>query len=881
MSLWLKILLGTAGAVAAVLLLLALAVTLLIDPNDYRPLLVDAVQDATGREFEISGDLGLDVLPCCSVSVGPSRLGNPEGFAAAPDAGDFARIEGASASLKLWPLLTRRQIEIGMVTLDGLDLALIRRADGRDNWTFDDDAAPSGATGEESAGTTPELAVEGIRLSDSRIRYRDEAAGQDYRVAGIQVTTGAIRLGAAQASFPLDVSAALRDEAAGIDADLSLSARISLDGERITISDLAAALEGLDSRVDITGAGALAGEQMEFAGTLAVDSELRPVLRALTGVEPQLTDDSALRQLSARAHWQASATALAVDELELRLDDSRLSGHLAVDEFDSLSSRFDLTLDRLDADRYLAPEDSTSSSTPAPSGAEPTMLPLDALATLPVAGRLNIGSLIASGVEVADVTVQFDSAGGQVDTRVGARLAGGSLTLAGGGRVDAAEPELTGTLEVQGLSPRTLLTALDADSPTANPQALSRFEGSSRWRLTPSTFALTQMRWRLDDSNLSGTLRVVDFDTLPLRFNLVVDRMNVDDYLAPDGPDDSAAAADGAATEIPVETLRPLNLAGKFAAGELVLMGLTLTDVAAEVAARDGVLRLDPMSAALYGGSYRGSAVVDATGKQAAVTLDQQLSNVQASQALGQLFGIDALSGALSLKLSGSGTGNTSTDLLRGLAGGLSFDLTDGVYQGVDLVYELERAKARFKKEAAPEAPANPQTPIRSLAMQGEMHNGVLQTRALKAETRGLKLGGSGGINLLDLALDYQIDAEVLTQAASSLGLDEFAGLAVPLTLSGPISAPKVGVDVSSLASNALRATAERKLQDLLTDKLGGGASAGSGDTPAADGTAAPAAEATDSGKAAQTEEPASTRDVLKQGLRDLLDSRRKREDES
>ncbi len=879
MKLWLKILLGVAGTVAAVLVLLAVAVTLLLEPNDYRPLLVQAVQDATGREFEISGDLGLDVLPCCSVSVGPSRLGNPDGFASAPDAGDFARIEGASLSLKLWPLLTRQQIEIGQVTLSGLDVSLISLADGRVNWAFDQDQAPAGKQPGAGASASPELAVEGIRVTDSQIRYRDEAAGHDYRIAGIQVDTGAINLGAEAAAFPMEARAALRDEATGIDADLTLSARVGLDGDRLTLSDLAVTAEALESRLEVTGNGTLAGEQVEFAGTLEAASDLRAVLRALTGAEPELADDSALRRLTAQARWQASATALSVDDLALGLDDSRVTGHLAVDDFDSLSTRFELNLDRLDVDRYLAPEDSSTASGPPGSAAEPTVIPLDALADLPLSGLLTVGSLIASGVEVNDVSVQLDSAAGQVGTRASARLGGGSVSLEGGGQVDTADPELTGTVEARGISPRALLTALEADTTTANPDALSRFEGNARWRLSATAFALTHMRWRLDDSNLSGNLRVTDFDTLPLRFNLKVDRMNVDDYLAPEPAEEAVATTDTAATEIPVETLRPLELRGKFAAGELVLMGLTLTDVLAEVSARDGVLRLAPMSAALYGGSYRGSAVVDATGEQASVTLDQQLSNVQASQALGQLFGIDALSGALSLQLSGSGAGNTSTDLLRGLAGGLSFDLTDGVYQGVDLVYELERAKARFRNEAAPQAPANPNTPIRSLALQGEMHDGVLQTRALKAETRGLRLGGSGGINLLNLALDYQIDAEVLTQAASALGLEELAGLAVPLTLSGPINAPKVAVDVSGLAGNALRATAERKLQDLLTDKLGGGTS-GSKDAPAATDAGAPATEATDSSAAGEPEDPPSTREVLKQGLRDLLDSRRNREDD-
>lgn len=870
MSLWLKILLGIAGAVAVVLLLLAALVTFILEPNDYRPLLVDAVQDATGREFAISGDLGLAVLPCCSVSVGPSRLGNPDGFEDA----DFARLEGASLSLKLWPLLTRRQLEIGVVTLEGLDVSLTRLADGRVNWLLEPAPQGSGAAApadaDTAAGGQPlDLAVEGVRITDSRVRYSDQQSGAAYEVSDIRIGTGAIDLGSGRgAAFPVEVSARLFDPGTDLEADLELSAHLDIGaeppGERISVEQLNATVEVLESRLSVTGAGTLAGDSLDFAGDLTLaESNPRELLAAL-GEAPMTADEAVLRHLSARGQWRLSDTGASVEALVVRLDDSRLTGSAAVDDFERLSTRFDLAVDQLDVDRYLAPE--TASDGPAGTGSpsQATQIPLDALAQLPLAGRLHIDRLTASGIGFEDVALRIDSQSGTVETRLDAALAGGTLALTGGGRVAGSKPALGGTLSLESISPRALLAALDADTATANPAALSRLEGSAEWTLTPTELALAKQRWRFDDSRLTGSLRVTDFDAMAVRFNMRVDRMNLDDYLAPADPaahtGANAPGPDSAATEIPVELLRPLDLRGALRAESLVIMGLTVTDVTAKLRAADGVLHFEPLSAAVYGGRYRGSAVVDATGTEARVTLDQRLRNVQASQILGDLLGMDALAGTLTLNLSGSGAGNTATELLRGLAGGVSFDLQDGVYRGMDLTHELKSAAARFRKEPAPADPEDPETPIQALNLQGEMQDGVLQTRALSAQTRGLRLAGSGGVNLVDLVLDYQIDAEVLAQAASAMGLEELTGLAVPLTLRGPVSAPRVAVDIRGLAGNALRATAERKLQQLLNDKLGDAEA----EAPASD------AEAAD-----QTAEEPSTRDLLKQGLRDLLDSRR------
>jgi len=102
-KLW-KILIGIVATIVVVLVGLAVAVALIFEPNDYRPWIVDTVEQSTGRQLALEGDLDLTLFPCCAVAVGPATLSNPKGF---PEEA-FAQLDGAALSLRIWPLIVRR-----------------------------------------------------------------------------------------------------------------------------------------------------------------------------------------------------------------------------------------------------------------------------------------------------------------------------------------------------------------------------------------------------------------------------------------------------------------------------------------------------------------------------------------------------------------------------------------------------------------------------------------------------------------------------------------------------------------------------------------------------------------------------------------------------
>ena len=124
-----------------------------------------------------------------------------------------------------------------------------------------------------------------------------------------------------------------------------------------------------------------------------------------------------------------------------------------------------------------------------------------------------------------------------------------------------------------------------------------------------------------------------------------------------------------------------------------------------------------------------------------------------------------------------------------------------------------------------------------------------------------MQVSGSGNVDFAAAEVDLRVSARVLdnpelADAATADELDDFTRAVIPVVITGPLTAPSIKPDIESL----LKKEAERKVKDMLRDKLLGG-----GDEEAA--SDADDATATDSKK----KKKKSDRDKVKDALRGLL----------
>jgi AsmA protein len=182
-----KILAWLFGLLFLLVIVAAVVLPMMVDPNDYREQIGEAVTKQTGRELVIEGELSLSVVPWLGVEVGRASLSNAPGLGDEP----MLAIEGASVGVRLMPLLSRR-LEVSAVTLDGLRLNLHQGADGT-NWDDLAGAEEPAAEPAPEAGPGFDMSeVGGIRLKDARVRFVDEVAGADLEASLGEFSTGRI-----------------------------------------------------------------------------------------------------------------------------------------------------------------------------------------------------------------------------------------------------------------------------------------------------------------------------------------------------------------------------------------------------------------------------------------------------------------------------------------------------------------------------------------------------------------------------------------------------------------------------------------------------------------------------------------------------------------
>ncbi len=238
----LKTLLLVAGGLVALIVLVIAIVAATFDPNKYKPEIVAAVKDKTGRTLAIEGNLGLSFFPSIGISVGRVSLSEPNSSRI------FARVEQAKISLALWPLLSKRVV-VDRVTLSGLALDLVQGKGGKTNFG---DLAGSTAPGPKAAPQqgAMRLDVAGIDIRSSTIAWRDESSGQRYKATIDELKTGRIASG-----VPGKLSLAARVEAAQPRADY----QVRLSGDyRLNFEKQTFAFSGIDLKISDAAPGSKA-----------------------------------------------------------------------------------------------------------------------------------------------------------------------------------------------------------------------------------------------------------------------------------------------------------------------------------------------------------------------------------------------------------------------------------------------------------------------------------------------------------------------------------------------------------------------------------------------------------------------------------------------
>jgi AsmA protein len=516
------------GGVVALLGAVLLGVWLLVNPNVYKAKIAAAVQQSTGRELKLQGDIKLSVIPWVALELGPASLGNPPGFSDEP----FLSFTHASVRVRLLPLL-RQHLEVARVVVEGLDLRLRKNAAGRGNWQgVEPEQSPAKSDLDHTDAVLGLDSLANIRIADGRVAYEGVTVEKfnletgslasdrhipinltfdAKRAAGEQLSLNAkFDLSQDAAQKPLrfsavHVSGTLNRTGDGRPAHWELSApEISAD---VTEQTLAAPAFDLSySGAHLTGSA----QATKIIDDLSVTGSLNLAPLVLREMEPRLgftlpktRDPKALSQLSATADFAYDSNALALTHLQLRLDDTQIQGSLKLVAGDTRTLQFDLAVDQIDLDRYRASEVAAvapQSASPAPA-AQPAK-------SLDASGTFTIKSAQFARLDLSNVRVTVAAKDkvmhlSPIDAQVDGGRASGDVTLDSRG----ATPTLS--IDEQ-------LTGIDMARLLANTSGKGRLSGRATLNLKATARGagidamLKTLTGHLDANLADGALEGID-----------------------------------------------------------------------------------------------------------------------------------------------------------------------------------------------------------------------------------------------------------------------------------------------------------------------------------------------------------------------------------
>ncbi len=425
----------------------------------------------------------------------------------------------------------------------------------------------------------------------------------------------------------------------------------------------------------------------------------------------------------------------------------------------------------------------------------------------------------------------------KLDIRQGEMQIKAILSLAG-----FSDPQLTGSLQIPGFSPRAQLESLGMTLPFEDPKSLSRMSGEIGFSGSLNELQINQLTLKLDDTTVNGTASVKNILDPAYTLVISIDQLDMDKYrkvkkqdLTPKktkkGSPAGAAAPgrkrNGNQPVIPADTLRNLTFDAEITVGKLQAAKLNITNIRLKASGKDGLIRLDPFAADLYEGGIRVTADIDARRKTPEIRIVKELQVVQVGPMMKDMTGKEEIKGRADIHVELTTRGMSKDELTRNANGKMRLSLADGEIAKLKIIDTIRTAKMLLggaENQQGSTSGANTgagrPTDFATLTATGVITNGVLVNNDLVAESELMTVKGKGTVNLVTERIDYLLTvylAKYLERDRES-GLVELADSPIPYRIKGTFD----NIEQSAALEEILFSQGKKVLIKELEKRLGG-----------------------------------------------------------
>lgn len=743
------------AALLLVLICAAAAAFFLIDVNQFRPIIQSQMETALARKVTL-GDMGLSLSPL-AIRVDQVTISDDPAFSAKP----FLTARQIAVRVELMPLL-KKEVNVNSVLIEEPTVELIKNAKGK--WNFAS-IGQSSTTSSSQPFSLAQLDLNNGRIGLTNLQDRKPRAQYDH----IDI---ALRDFAPGKPFTLNLTVHLPEN---LDATAALNALYNKDAGKLDISQLTAKLGGMN----LTGKGYL----LTKPDPPALDFQLS-------------TGNASITELAqvAAAFGQAFSKDMKVSgnlNANLRLagpsNAPRISGDIALARVEVNRSGWKQPVRISDAKVQFTPSTLRSNTFAVESGSTRlnASLAVDDYAGKP---KLNaaIGTKQANLAELLRVAEAYGiSAVSDVDAEgtisLDVKLAGApaNLTYAGSGSLENATlklPSLTKPLQISSTN--------------------LRFDGDRA--------LLDNLHASLGSTTLDGTLQLKNFTTPDIDFNAKVNQLNLTELQQL-----AATPAKAEAKSSGPSPLQKMHANGTLAVGKILYNAIALNNVRSQASLDKGILRLDPITADLFGGQQKGAITVDMRGENATYGIQTKLEKVQANDLVSATTNLkNLLYGMMAAEANLNFAPKPGADFARALNGTLQFNLNNGKLTGVSILNEMAKIGQFLGYSPKSELVTN----ILALAGTINISNGTASTDNLTLAYDGGSLAAQGDIGLADNSLKMKLISTLAKQVGDQFGGSKIGGylstaltntkgeLIIPCLVSGTTAKPIFTPDPAEFA---------------------------------------------------------------------------------
>ena len=280
-------------AAAAILLLvvLAAALPLLINAEQFRPMVESQAKAALGREVKV-GKLTLSVWRGGVVAEELQVTDDPA-FSKAP----FVRAKSLAVGVEMWPMIVSREAHVTSLELVEPEITLIRNAAGR--WNFDSLGTVPGAKPAKDGAkksAAPPIMVQDLVVSNGKVSVGQGGKQRTYEDVNVRVKNFSMT-----SNFPFEIAAkspgggSLRVEgnagplAIGDMMETPLNAEVEVKDLNLAETGFMPASSGIAGKLDFAGKIHSDGKKLHSEGK-ATTSQLKVVKGGAPAQKPVTLD---------------------------------------------------------------------------------------------------------------------------------------------------------------------------------------------------------------------------------------------------------------------------------------------------------------------------------------------------------------------------------------------------------------------------------------------------------------------------------------------------------------------------------------------------------------------------------------------------------------